>query len=64
MIILYADDGANSFNLISTLDEKEINYEIKGASEAERVGFFELPVLVVDEKIMSYSKAKKWIKRK
>lgn len=64
MIILYADDGANSFDIISTLDEKEIDYEIKGTREAEKIGFLDLPVLVVDNKIMQYSKAKKWIKRK
>lgn len=64
MVVAYLNGSYESFNLVHQLDDREIAYEAKNQSDAHEFGFFDLPVLVVDNKVMAYKKALKWLKKR
>ena len=64
MVVAYLNGSYESFNLVHQLDDREIAYEAKNQSDAHEFGFFDLPVLVVDNKVMVYKKALKWLKKR
>ena len=63
MIVAYLNGSYESFNLVRQLDDREINYEAKNQADAHEFGFYDLPVLIVGNKVMGYKKALKWIKK-
>ena len=63
MIVAYLNGSYESFNLVRQLDDREISYEAKNQADAHEFGFYDLPVLIVGNKVMGYKKALKWIKK-
>lgn len=63
MIVAYLDGSFESFNLVRQLDDRELSYEAKNQADAHEFGFYDLPVLVVNDKILNYKKALKWLKK-
>ena len=67
MVRIYTLELYNSkaSEMINALDEKEINYEIcQPTTEWSFLNKIKsLPVLEVDNKILNYNKALKWIKK-
>lgn len=63
MIEAYLNGSYESFNLIHQLDDRYIPYEAKNQADAKEIGFDDLPVLVVGNKVMKYKKALKWLKK-
>lgn len=63
MIVAYLDGSYESFNLVRQLDDRELSYEAKNQADAHEFGFYDLPVLVVNDKILNYKKALKWLKK-
>ena len=64
MNILYVDDRYESTELIELLDKTDIEYEIHSEYEARRKGYDSLPLLVVDDKAMTYKKAKRYAEKR
>ena len=64
MIIAYLNGSYESFNLVHQLDDRDIPYEAKNQQDAHEFGFFDLPVLVVGNKVYGYKRALKWLKKK
>lgn len=64
MVIAYLNGSYESFNLVHQLDDREIPYEAKNQIEAHEFGFYDLPVLIVGNKVLNYKKALKWLKKK
>ena len=58
--ILYVDESYRSSELIECLDENDVEYELHGEYEAKKMGYKNLPVLVVDGKAMDFKKAKRY----
>jgi len=63
MVTAYLDGSYESFNLVHQLDDREIPYEAKNQAAANESGFYDLPLLVVGNKVMGYKKALKWLKK-
>lgn len=65
MIKVYALIDTKSSELVETLDEKGIDYELcKPTTEWSILHKIKnLPVIEVDGKILNYNKAMKWIKK-
>ena len=61
--ILYVDDKYESLELIYALDEQNVDYELHSAAEARELGYYNLPILVVDGKKLEYKKAIRKAKR-
>ena len=62
MIILYSSDCPKCKTLKSKLDQKKINYQICNDIELMiKKHFLSLPLLEVDNKIMNYTEAIKWV---
>lgn len=64
MVVAYLNGSYESFNLVHQLDDREIPYEAKNQFEAHEFGFYDLPVLIVGNKVLNYKKALKWLKKK
>lgn len=64
MVVAYLNGSYESFNLVHQLDDREIPYEAKNQLEAHEFGFYDLPVLIVGNKVLNYKKALKWLKKK
>lgn len=64
MNILYVDDRYESNELIELLDKTNITYEIRSECEARRNGYKSLPILIVDEQVFNYKKAKRYAKER
>lgn len=64
MNILYVDDRYESSELIDLLDQTSIEYEIRSECEARRNGYKNLPILIVDEQVFNYKKAKRYAKER
>lgn len=64
MVIAYLNGSCNSFSLVHQLDDREIPYEAKTELEASELGYRDLPILVVDNKVMKYKKAMKWLRKR
>lgn len=62
--ILYVDDRYESNELIDLLDQTDIEYEIRSECEARRNGYKSLPILIVDEQVLNYKKAKRYAKER
>lgn len=62
--ILYVDDRYESSELIELLDKTDITYEIRSECEAKSKGFNSLPLLIVDGRVMSYKKAKRYARER
>ena len=62
--ILYVDDRYESSELIKPLDQTDIDYEIRSECEARRNGYKSLPILIVDEQVLNYKKAKRYAKER
>ena len=62
--ILYVDDRYESNELIELLDQTDITYEIHSECEAKSKGYKSLPILIVDEQILTYKKAKRYAKER
>lgn len=58
MNILYVDNRYESTELIELLDKTNITYELRSECEARRNGYKSLPILIVDEQVLNYKKAK------
>lgn len=63
MVTAFLDGSYESFNLVHQLDDREIPYEAKNQTDANEYGFYDLPLLVVGNKVMGYKKALKWLKK-
>ncbi len=63
MIVAYLDGSYESFNIVHQLDDREIPYEAKNQEDAHEFGFYNLPILIVGNKVMEYKKALKWLKK-
>ena len=64
MNILYVDDRYESSELIELLDQTDITYEIHSECEAKSKGYKSLPILIVDEQVLNYKKAKRYAKER
>jgi hypothetical protein len=64
MNILYVDDRYESSELIELLDQTDITYEIHSECEAKSKGYKSLPILIVDEQVLTYKKAKRYAKER
>ena len=64
MNILYVDDRYESTELIELLDKTNITYELCSECEARRNGYKSLPILIVDEQVLNYKKAKRYAKER
>ena len=64
MNILYVDDRHESSELIELLDKTNITYELRSECEARRNGYKSLPILIVDEQVLNYKKAKRYLKER
>jgi hypothetical protein len=64
MNILYVDDRYESNELIELLDQTDITYEIHSECEAKSKGYKSLPILIVDEQVLNYKKAKRYLKER
>ena len=64
MNILYVDDRYESNELIELLDQTDITYEIHSECEAKSKGYKSLPILIVDEQVLNYKKAKRYAKER
>lgn len=64
MNILYVDNRYESSELIELLDKTNITYELRSECEARRNGYKSLPILIVDEQILNYKKAKRYLKER
>lgn len=64
MNILYVDDRYESSELIELLDQTSIEYEIRSECEARRNGYRSLPILIVDEQVLNYKRAKRYAKER
>ena len=64
MNILYVDDRYESNELIELLDQTDITYEIHSECEAKSKGYKNLPILIVDEQVLNYKKAKRYAKER
>lgn len=64
MNILYVDDRYESNELIELLDKTDITYEIRSECEAKSKGYNSLPILIVDEQVFNYKKAKRYAKER
>jgi hypothetical protein len=64
MNILYVDDRYESTELIELLDKTNITYELRSECEARRNGYKNLPILIVDEQVLNYKKAKRYLKER
>lgn len=64
MNILYVDDRYESTELIELLDKTNITYELRSECEARRNGYKSLPILIVDEQVLNYKKAKRYLKER
>ena len=64
MNILYVDDRYESTELIELLDKTNITYELRSECEARRNGYKSLPILIVDEQVLTYKKAKRYAKER
>lgn len=62
--ILYVDDRYESNELIELLDQTDITYEIHSECEAKSKGYKSLPILIVDEQVLTYKKAKRYAKER
>lgn len=62
--ILYVDDRYESSELIELLDKTNITYELRSECEARRNGYKSLPILIVDEQVLNYKKAKRYLKER
>ena len=62
--ILYVDDRYESNELIELLDQTDITYEIHSECEAKSKGYKGLPILIVDEQVLAYKKAKRYAKER
>lgn len=63
MVTIYCDGSYESFNLIRQLDDREIPYEAKNQFDAQEMGFYDLPILVVDNRVYKFKKALKWLRK-
>lgn len=64
MNILYVDNRYESTELIELLDKTNITYELRSECEARRNGYKSLPILIVDEQVLNYKKAKRYLKER
>lgn len=64
MNILYVNDKYESNELIELLDKTDITYEIRSECEAKSKVYKSLPVLIVDEQVLNYKKAKRYAKER
>ena len=64
MNILYVDDRHESSELIELLDKTNITYELRSECEARRNGYKSLPILIVDEQVLNYKKAMRYLKER
>lgn len=64
MNILYIDNRYESTELIELLDKTNITYELRSECEARRNGYKSLPILIVDEQVLNYKKAKRYAKER
>jgi hypothetical protein len=64
MNILYVDDRYESTELIELLDKTNITYELRSECEAKSKGYKSLPILIVDEQVLNYKKAKRYAKER
>lgn len=62
--ILYVDDRYESNELIELLDQTDIEYEIRSKCEAKSKGYKSLPILIVDEQVLNYKRAKRYAKER
>jgi hypothetical protein len=62
--ILYVNDKYESNELIELLDQTDITYEIRSECEAKSKGYKSLPILIVDEQVLNYKKAKRYAKER
>ena len=62
--ILYVDDRYESNELIELLDQTDIEYEIRSECEAKSKGHKSLPILIVDEQVLNYKRAKRYAKER
>lgn len=62
--ILYVDNKYESNELIELLDKTDITYELRNECEARRNGYKSLPILIVDEQVLNYKKAKRYLKER
>ena len=62
--ILYVDDRYESNELIELLDQTDITYEIHSECEAKSKGYKSLPILIVDEQVLNYKRAKRYAKER
>ena len=63
MVTAFLNGSYESFNLAHQLDDREIPYEAKTQLDANESGFYDLPLLVVGNKVMGYKKALKLLKK-
>lgn len=64
MNILYVDDRYESNELIELLDQTDITYEIHSECEAKSKGYKSLPILIIDEQVLNYKRAKRYAKER
>jgi hypothetical protein len=64
MNILYVDNRYESTELIELLDKTNITYELRSECEARRNGYKSLPILIVDDQVLTYKKAKRYAKER
>lgn len=58
MVTLITDGSPRAFKLQNQLDEAEITYEIQTARRNDT------PQLIVENKVLNFTKAQRWIKKK
>lgn len=57
MIKLLTDGSRQSYQLIDQLDEAGLSYEIETTMRNDA------PLLIIDNKIMNFTKAQRWIRK-
>ena len=57
MIKLLSDGSKQSYQLIDQLDETGISYEIETSERND------LPLLQIDNKLLNFTKAQRWIRK-
>lgn len=58
MITLLTNDSPRSYELMATLDEAEITYELKPTQR------YDAPILIINNKELNFTKAQRWIRKR
>lgn len=64
MITIYCNGSKESFYLVQQLESRDMIYEAKGVKEAFEDSIYDLPCIVIGDKVLNYKKALKYFKKR